>query len=103
MPSHRNKQVTLHDVAKEAGVSYQTVSRVVNENPHVLETTRQRVMGAIKALNYQPNHAARSLVTRRSNLLEVVTYGGHQFGPSQMVIHVERAARKLGYNLIVTN
>lgn len=103
MPARHAKRVTLHDVAKHAGVSYQTVSRVVNETSYVSESTRQRVAGAIKALNYQPNHAARSLVTRRSNLLEVVTYGGHQYGPSQMVIHVERAARKLGYNLIVTN
>lgn len=98
--SHR---VTLHDVAEYCGVSYQTVSRVVNGNPHVAKETRQKVLRAIKELNYQPNSAARSLVTRRSNLIEIITFGGHHFGPSQMVIHVESAARKRGYNLIVSN
>ncbi len=98
-----SRRVTLHDVAEQAGVSYQTVSRVINESPHVSEVTRRRVLEAIQALNYQPNHAARSLVTQRSNLLEVITFGGHHYGPSQMVIHIEKAARKLGYNLILTN
>lgn len=102
-PSHFSRRVTLHDVAEQAGVSYQTVSRVINESPHVSAETRRRVLQAIEALNYLPNHAARSLVTRRSNLLEVVTFGGHHYGPSQMVIHIEKAARKLGYNLILTN
>ncbi|MBZ0281421.1 MAG: substrate-binding domain-containing protein [Anaerolineae bacterium] len=98
--SHR---VTLHDVAEHSGVSYQTVSRVINGNPHVAKETRQRVLRAIKELNYQPNSAARSLVTRRSNLIEIITFGGHHYGPSQMVLHVESAARKRGYNLIVSN
>ncbi len=98
-----NKRVTLHDVARRAKVSYQTVSRVINDSPHVSKTTRQRVAQAIKDLNYQPNQAARSLVTRRSHLLEVVTFGSHHYGPSQTVIHVEQAARRLGYNLIVTH
>jgi DNA-binding LacI/PurR family transcriptional regulator len=84
-------------------VSYQTVSRVINESPHVSKDTRQRVLRVIKEMDYQPNHAARSLVTRRSNLLEVVTFGSHYFGPAQMVAHIERAARQLGYNLILTN
>lgn len=97
------KRVTLHDVADYCNVSYQTVSRVVNDNPHVSKETRRRVLRAIKELNYQPNHVARSLVTRRSNLIEVITFGSGHYGPSQMVAHVERAARKQGYNLILTN
>lgn len=100
-PAHR--RITLHDVAQFCGVSYQTVSRVVNNNPHVSKETRRRVLRAIKELNYQPNHVARSLVTRRSNLLEVITFGSNHYGPSQMVAHVERAARQQGYNLILTN
>lgn len=97
------KRTTLHDVADYCDVSYQTVSRVVNESPHVSKETRRRVLRAIKELNYQPNHVARSLVTRRSNLIEVITFGGVHYGPSQMVAHVERAARRQGYNLILTN
>lgn len=97
------KRITLHDVARAAGVSYQTVSRVINAQPHVSEATRQRVMDAVKHLNYQPNIAARSLVTRRSNMLQVIVYGGSHYGPAQMVVHVERAARELGYNLILAH
>jgi DNA-binding LacI/PurR family transcriptional regulator len=96
-------RVTLHDVANRSGVSYQTVSRVVNGNPHVAKETRQRVLRVIKELNYQPNTAARSLVTRRSNLLEIITFGGRHYGPSQMVLYVERAARERGYSLSVSN
>src|SRR5690349_3098956 len=98
-----SRRVTLHDVAERAGVSYQTVSRVINDSPHVSKTTRLRVMQAIKELNYQPNQAARSLVTRRSNLLEIVSFGATHYGPSQTVIHAEQAARRLGYSLIVTH
>lgn len=97
------RRITLHDVAEYCNVSYQTVSRVVNDSPHVSKETRRRVLRAIKELNYQPNHVARSLVTRRSNLIEVITFGSGHYGPSQMVAHVERAARKQGYNLILTN
>jgi LacI family transcriptional regulator len=97
------KRITLHDVARAAGVSYQTVSRVINEHPHVSSATRQRVLEAVKVLNYQPNIAARSLVTRRSRMLELIVYGSSHYGPSQMVANVERAARELGYNLMLAN
>jgi DNA-binding LacI/PurR family transcriptional regulator len=97
------KRVTLHDVANYSGVSYQTVSRVINDSPHVSDDTRERVLKAIKELNYRPNFAARSLVTRRSHTLEVITFGSHHYGPAQMVAHVEQAARALGYNLILSN
>lgn len=98
-----SKRVTLHDVAQHAGVSYQTVSRVINDDPHVSKSTRQRVLQAINALDYRPNYAARSLVTRRSNLLEIISFGATHYGPSQMVTHIERAARRLGYNLILSH
>ncbi len=99
----RPRRVTLHDVALQSGVSYQTVSRVVNDDPHVSRATRQRVLQAIQSLNYRPNRAARSLVTRRSQMLEVIVFGGNHYGPSQMVANVERAAHELGYSLILTN
>jgi DNA-binding LacI/PurR family transcriptional regulator len=106
MSPHRRSypnRVTLHDVANHSGVSYQTVSRVVNGNPHVARDTRQRVMRSITELNYQPNTAARSLVTRRSNLIEIITFGGRHYGPSQMVLYIERAARERGYNLSMSS
>lgn len=103
MATPQTQRVTLHDVARQADVSYQTVSRVINGSPHVAKETRERILRAIKELNYQPNAAARSLVTRRSNLIEIITFGGNFYGPSQMVLYIERVARQQGYNLLVSH
>lgn len=94
---------TLHDVAELAGVSHQTVSRVINDSPRVSENTRQRVLEAIQQLNYQPNHTARALATRRSLTLEIVTFGVGYYGPAQMMGGVERAAKARGYRLFFSN
>ena len=97
------RHVTLHDVARRANVSYQTVSRVINDHPYVAAETRERVLDAIQALNYRPNKAAKSLAARRSQTLAIITYGMDYYGPAQMVIHIERAARRAGYDLIFSN
>ncbi len=65
-------RVTIDDVAREAGVSIKTVSRVVNTEPNVKESTRQRVADAIEALNYRPNTSARSLASNRSYVIGLV-------------------------------
>lgn len=97
------RRTTLHDVAERAGVSYQTVSRVINNHPNVAEATRQRVQDAIHELNYRPNRVAQSLVTSRSQTLALVTFGMDYYGPAQMVIHIERAAHDAGYALVLAN
>src|SRR5258707_4744440 len=97
------KPSTLRDVAKAAGVSYQTVSRVINGNPHVSTRTLLRVQDAIRRLAYQPNQAAQMLVTGRSHTLEVITAGVGHYGPAQMMVGVEHAARQRGYQLIFSN
>lgn len=66
------KRITMHDVAKEAGVSLMTVSRVVNEKEDVSPATRQKVVGVIKKLNYRPSSIARGLATQRTGTLGVV-------------------------------
>src|SRR3954454_24144678 len=83
-----SKAATLNDVAKQAGVSYQTVSRVINGSPHVSPQTLQRVQDAIRLLDYQPNKAAQMLVTGRSHTLEVITAGIGHYGPAQMMVGV---------------
>lgn len=98
-----SRRVTLNDVAALSGVSYQTVSRVINNHPHVAESTRHRVLRAIEELDYHPNRVARTLAARRSNTLAVVTFGMSYHGPAQMMIHIERAARSAGYDLIFSN
>jgi DNA-binding LacI/PurR family transcriptional regulator len=85
-----------------AGVSHQTVSRVINAHPSVAPATRARVQEAIAALGYRPNAAARALVTGSARTLGLVTVNPNQYGPAQTMIGLERAARDAGYGLIVT-
>ena len=96
------KNTTLNDVAAHAGVSYQTVSRVVNNHPNVAQKTRARVMDSIQALNYRPNQAARSLVTRRSHTIAIISFGTTLYGPIQMVSNITRQAKANGYHVIVS-
>src|SRR4051794_23489518 len=94
-PGHRS--AVMMDVARLAGVSHQTVSGVLNDHDHVRPDTRDRVLAAMRELDYQPNSAARTLVTRRSNMLGVVTIDSTLFGPSAMLYGIEQAARAAGY------
>ena len=74
-----------------------TVSRVLNDHPNVRPQTRQRVLDAMRELDFKPNTAARTLVTRRSNTLGIVTVDTSLFGPAAMVYGFEQAARDAGY------
>jgi len=94
--------ITLQDVAKLAGVSTKTVSRVVNNQGEISETTRQRVQAAIEQLGYRPNILARSLVNQRSDTLAVVAWGIDYFGPSRTVVGIEQQAYDLGYSLLLS-
>jgi DNA-binding LacI/PurR family transcriptional regulator len=87
----------MADVARVAGVSHQTVSRVINGSPNIRPSTRERVQAAIEQLGYRPNLAARALVTRRTHMIGVVVTGGGEYGPSSIQRSVEAAARQAGY------
>jgi LacI family transcriptional regulator len=65
-------KATIDDVATLAGVSIKTVSRVVNREPNVRETTREKVEKAIAKLNYRPNKAAQNLASHHSRLIVLV-------------------------------
>jgi len=93
----------MTDVARLAGVSHQTVSRVLNDHPNVREQTRLRVRAAIAELGYRPNRAARALVTGRSQLIGVVTLNSTLFGPASMLSSVERAAAEAGFAVSVSS
>ena len=84
-------------MAELAGVSHQTVSRVVNCHPNVSKGTRDKVEAAIAQLGYRRNSAARSLVTRRSQTIGVLASELSQYGPANTLLGVERAARDAGY------
>ncbi len=91
--------VTLKDVARRAGVSAKTVSRVVNHQGEISEETRSRVQSAIEELGYRPNILARSLVNQRSNTLAVVASGIEYFGPSRTLLGIEQQADEFGYSV----
>jgi LacI family transcriptional regulator len=99
--SNKNRQVTISQVAKEAGVSSQTVSRVVNNRQEITSETRQHVQEVINRLGYQPNAIARSLIQRRSHTLGVVTSGLEYFGPSHLLIGVEQGANQAGLSILL--
>jgi LacI family transcriptional regulator len=72
--------ITIYDVAQKAGVSISTVSRVLNNNPNVLEETRQKVLKTIEEMNFKPNPIARGLVIKQTNLIEVFfSWSGNRF------------------------
>jgi LacI family transcriptional regulator len=95
------QKVTIRDVAAAAGVSHQTVSRVINDRPDVAEETRRRVWQVIEELNYQPSDLARSLIRQRSETLGVVTAGLNYFGPSRTLNGITRQAEEMGYTLLL--
>lgn len=81
----------MADVARRAGVSHQTVSRVLNGHPNVSETTRAQVLAAIRDLGYRRNAAARTLVTGKTNFIGVISVDTTLFGPAAMLYGIERA------------
>ncbi|WP_093262737.1 LacI family DNA-binding transcriptional regulator [Thermostaphylospora chromogena] len=93
----------MADVAKVAGVSHQTVSRVLNNHPNVRGETRDRVLRAIEQLGYRRNFAARALVTRRSRTLGVISFDTTLYGPASTVHGIEQAARVAGYFVTIVS
>jgi LacI family transcriptional regulator len=96
------RRVTIREVAEAAGVSTQTVSRVVNDRPDVAPETFERVQRVILDLGYAPNLLARGLTQGRSHTLGIVTYGLDYFGPSRILTGIEHRAAELGYAISLT-
>src|SRR5262245_40477487 len=95
----RGRTANIFDVARLAGVSHQTVSRVINDLPNVRPSTRARVEQAIAQLQYSPSPAARALVTRRTRTIGLVTPGISDYGPTSIAMHFNFAARGARYNV----
>jgi DNA-binding LacI/PurR family transcriptional regulator len=93
----------MTDVAKLAGVSHQTVSRVLNDPSQVRAETRQRVLAAMVELGYRPNSVARALVTGRSHTLGVVSFDTTLYGPAATLFGIERAAHADGFFTILAS
>ncbi|MBN1535385.1 MAG: LacI family DNA-binding transcriptional regulator [Anaerolineales bacterium] len=98
---YNNKRATIKQVAKAAGVSTQTVSRVINNRPDVAPETRERVRTVIDEMGYQPSALARSLIQQRSYTLGVVTAGLKYIGPSRTLNGITSQAETMGYTLLL--
>lgn len=105
-PSGSSRSVVMLDVARAAGVSQKTVSRVVNGAPYVRADVRDRVNRAIEELGYRPNAAAQALRRERSHTIGILalgTLGAPFFGPSRRIFTLEHEARRLGYTLALSS
>jgi DNA-binding LacI/PurR family transcriptional regulator len=96
------RKPSIYDVAELAGVSHQTVSRVLNDHPNIRPATRQRVLDAIQAVNYTRNPIARALATNRSMQLGVLVDSPIHHGPNSTLHAIEGAARAAGYSVSAT-
>jgi DNA-binding LacI/PurR family transcriptional regulator len=99
----RRRTAVMADVAKLAGVSHQTVSRVINDSAHVRPETRRRVLAAMRQLDYRPNPAARALVTGRSRTVGVVSFDTTLYGPASTLFAIEQAAHAAGYFITIVS
>ena len=94
------KNVTLKDVAKAAGVSYATVSRALSGSSQIGSETRERVLKLCDEMGYTTNFVARSMVTKRTNLIGLVVPSVDNQFMSELAYHAEVSARSHGYNIM---
>ena len=95
------KNVTLKDVAKAAGVSYATVSRALSGSSQIGSETRERVLKLCDEMGYTTNFVARSMVTKRTNLIGLVVPSVDNQFMSELAYHAEVSARAHGYNIML--
>lgn len=93
--------VTIKDVARMAEVSISTVSRVINDSKPVSPEARRRVLKAIEVLGYKPNEVARSLVTKKSNIIGIIVDDIGSSYVAQIIRGVEEVGRMYNYDLLL--
>ncbi|WP_432413961.1 LacI family DNA-binding transcriptional regulator [Pantoea allii] len=96
-----SRSVTLDDVAQLAGVSYQTVSRVLNRSEQVSPRTREKVEAAMQQLNYVPNRVAQQLAGKATRTLGLATSNLALMAPAQIASAIQQRAARAGYHLVI--
>ena len=95
--------ITIYDVAREAGVSMATVSRVVNGNPNVKPSTRKKVSEVIERLDYRPNAVARGLASKKTTTVGVIIPNVTNVFFSSLARGIDDIASMYKYNIILAN
>ncbi|KAJ1683138.1 hypothetical protein LUZ63_021635 [Rhynchospora breviuscula] len=103
MQENGRRPPSIRDVARLAGVSHQTVSRVLNDHPSIRPETRARVQAVMDDLSYRPNRAARMLSTSRSQTIGILAASSAEYGPATSIAAIEHAARERGYWVSTAN
>ncbi len=101
-PSQRKKSnnLTINDIAELSGVSYQTVSRVLNGMRHVSPATREKVQAIMEQVRFRPNMTARQLASQRSTTVGLVTFATSFYGPAQILANCEQASKETGLSFM---
>jgi len=97
------RQVTIYDIAKEAGVSASTVSRAMSNSSRVSEGTKQKIMGLVEKYNFRPNALAQGLAEARSRLIGIVVADIRNPYYAELFFYCEKAAQEAGYTAMVFN
>ncbi len=97
------RKPSIYDVAKVAGVSHQTVSRVLNLHNNVSDPMRQKVLSAMADLEFRPNQTAKALATGKTSTIGVLSHNTTLFGPASMLHAVQNSARELGYTINIVS
>lgn len=101
--SVEGKNITIYDIAKEAGVSAATVSRVLTSNANVRPEKKERIQKLIEKYNFKPNAMARGLSDTRSKIIGIIAADVRNPFYAQVFVACEMAARKLGYTVLLCN
>jgi LacI family transcriptional regulator len=96
-------EASIKDVARKAGVSIASVSRVMNEHDNVRKETRERVLAAVRSLRYVPHNGARSLITHRTNAVGVLLPDLHGEFFSEIIRGIDAVARQRGLQLLLSS
>lgn len=97
------KKVSLADVARHAGVSTNTVSRVVRGDPEVADATRARISALLDEMGYRPNYAARALASKKTGVLHVLLAAPMFHGHGRVLLSVLNAGSEAGYHVSLSN
>ena len=95
--------ITIYEIAKEAGCSASTVSRVLNGYPYVKKATRVKVQKIIESKNYIPNETARNLVTQSTHLIGILLSDIRTTQHTDGIYYIEKELSKQGYSCIICN